>query len=1031
MSAYSCLLPRAKNLHHQEHAIGRVNVKPIWTASLTLSLLGILLLSVRLTSSAELPLQRQPWTTSRLHGSPDPPPPYRIERAFPRLQFRNPLLLARAPGIHRFFVAEQAGRIYSFPIHADVERADLFLDLTREIHSWSPNANVKGVAAVYGLAFHPRFQENRYCYICYVLDSKDGKALADGTRVSRFRVTSLDPPRCDPKSEKVILTWLAGGHNGGDLHFGPDGYLYISTGDGTDPNPPDRLDTGQDISDLLGSILRINVDEPSGDKPYSIPPDNPFLHTPGARPEIWAYGFRNPWRMSFDRRTGDLWVGDVGWERWEMIYRVKKGGNYGWSVMEGPQPVRPESRRGPTPILPPQLALPHSEAASITGGYVYRGQRLPELAGHYICGDWVTGRIWACRFDGDRLLSYREIARGPYRIVAFGEDPEGELYFVHYGEPGTIHYLVRNPQPDTSAQFPRKLSHTGLFSSLKPLRPASGVYPFDINARMWLDTAASQYWLALPNDSQAIIYDHPILPTGAFFRSQLFFPKDGVLVKHITLPVLDDTGRSVPRAIETQIFHYDGTDWRAYTYMWNDSQTDADLVPAEGLEREYKITCPPLFPEPIRLRWRYASRSECLTCHNPWADFALAFNLLQLNRPWPENRDYNQLDAFQQLGLLRLVRADKKPGPPRIPEPLVPVHDERFALDKRARSYLHVNCAHCHRFGAGGTADLDLQAGTALSAMKILNVPPVQGTFHIPRARILAPGEAWRSVLIYRLAKAGPGHMPHLGPVLADRDGILLVSRWINSLPPNSEATKSAPNADIPPPVDVATLNPAASDPSAVVASIFTSADKALAAYLYWLEHLPAPNLRAELLKQAQKHNDPVIRELFESWIPPEQRIPRLGQAIRPEQILALAGNAERGRRLFFEHPGLQCAQCHRVAGRGGDFGPDLSSIGKKYSRRQILESILEPSKFIDPQYAAYTLETRAGQIYVGLLVSRTDSEVVLRVSSEQRVRIPVAEVERFAASPKSMMPELLLRDLTPQQAADLLEFLATLQGQQ
>ena len=190
-----------------------------------------------------------------------------------------------------------------------------------------------------------------------------------------------DPPRCDPKSEKVLITWLAGGHNGGDLHFGNDGYLYISTGDGASPNPPDRSNTGQDISDLLSSILRIDVDHEDKDRPYAIPADNPFIKTPKARPEVWAYGFRNPWRMSFDRPTGDLWVGDVGWELWEMIYRVKRGGNYGWSVMEGPQAVRPESKRGPTPILPPNLAFPHTEAASITGGYVYRGNKLKELQG--------------------------------------------------------------------------------------------------------------------------------------------------------------------------------------------------------------------------------------------------------------------------------------------------------------------------------------------------------------------------------------------------------------------------------------------------------------------------------------------------------------------------------------------------------------------------------------------------------------------------------------------------------------------------
>src|SRR5262249_10401773 len=241
---------------------------------------------------------RVPWKTSRLTGSPDPPHPYRIERVFPRLAFKNPLLITRAPGTDRFFVGEHAGKIYSFPKDPACAKADLFLDLTTELQSWDKAGKVRGVGAVYGLAFHPQFAKNRYCYVCYVLDSKNqGEQLPDGSRVSRFRVTATDPPRCDPKSEKVLLTWLAGGHNGGDLHFGPDGYLYVSTGDGTDPNPPDKFDTGQDISDLLSSVLRIDVDREDPGKPYAIPPDNPFLQTPKARPEGWAYGFRNPWRM--------------------------------------------------------------------------------------------------------------------------------------------------------------------------------------------------------------------------------------------------------------------------------------------------------------------------------------------------------------------------------------------------------------------------------------------------------------------------------------------------------------------------------------------------------------------------------------------------------------------------------------------------------------------------------------------------------------------------------------------------------------
>src|SRR5438552_65453 len=381
---------------------------------------------------------RTPWTTSRITGTPEPPHPYRIVRVYPKLHFRNPLLITRAPGMNRFFVAEHTGKMYSFPMDEKCEKADLFLDPNADIHSWDPKGKVKNIDTVYGLAFHPEFQKNRYCYICYVLNSKkDGEQLPDGSRVSRFTVVGDNPPRVDPKSEKIIITFLAVGHNGGDLHFGKDGYLYISTGDGSNPNPPDALDTGQDCSDLLSSILRIDVDHEDKGKAYRVPPDNPLVKLPGVRPEIWAYGFRNPWRMGFDRATGDLWVGDVGWELWEMVYHVQKGGNYGWSVMEGPQPVRPESRRGPTPILPPNYAFPHTEGASITGGYVYRGKKLKELVGAYVCGDWVTGKLWATKYERnktdkptpheetglsfdppDKIAWHKELAQGPQHIVA-------------------------------------------------------------------------------------------------------------------------------------------------------------------------------------------------------------------------------------------------------------------------------------------------------------------------------------------------------------------------------------------------------------------------------------------------------------------------------------------------------------------------------------------------------------------------------------------------------------------------------------
>jgi putative heme-binding domain-containing protein len=966
---------------------------------------------------------RTPWTTSRVSGSPDPPPPFRVERAFPKLAFKNPLLLARAPGLNRFFVAEHQGKVFSFPIDPDCGKADLFLDPRAEVHSWDKAGKVKGIDTVYGLAFHPKFQTNRYCYVCYVLDSKkEGEQLPDGSRVSRFKVTDTDPPRIDPKSEKVLLTFLAGGHNGGDLHFGPDGYLYISTGDGGDASPPDGRNSGQDLGKLLSKILRIDVDREDTGKPYAVPADNPFLKMPGARPEIWAYGFRNPWRMSFDRASGDLWVGDVGWELWEMIYRIQRGANYGWPVMEGPQPVRPETKRGPTPILPPALALPHTEAASITGGFVYRGTRLKELAGAYVCGDWVTRKLWATRFAGDKITWHKEIAQASQRIVAFGEASDGELYLLGYEDVGTIHRLVPNEAVKTyRADFPRKLSETGLFLSVKDHTPAAGVVPFSVNAAQWADYATSERFLALPGTTTAKMYDSPIPIPGGFFSGTVFFPKDGVLAKTISLEM--ERGNPASRLrLETQLLHYDGENWLGYSYRWNDAQTDADLVPAAGAELALTVIDERAPGGKRKQTWHFPSRAQCLTCHNPWAGHALAFTLPQLNR----DHEYgsvtdNQLRAFRHSGLITLLhRAGEKSADktlsaiPRVR--LTDPEDARANLDKRARSYLHANCSHCHQFGAGGTAVMDLRFDTPIDRTKTLEVRPTLGTFAIAGANRLTPGDPYRSVLYYRMAKLGGGRMPHIGSDFVDAPGLRLIRDWIRQLPGRQDERTLLEKLRVP-----------NNEKYAVIKALLSSTPSALMLADAVQEGRIHASVRPQVLAAAMAHTDSQVRDLFERFVPDELRLKRLGSVIRPEQILTLKGNAERGKELFFKSAGLQCVNCHRVGETGSKLGPDLSDIGKKYTRAQILESILEPSKSIDPKYVAYLVETTDGKVHTGLLAEKNEREVVLKTTGDQEIRVPIGRVSVLAPQRNSLMPELLLRDLTAEQAADLVEFLASL----
>jgi putative heme-binding domain-containing protein len=978
---------------------------------------------------------RVPWTASRIRGTPEPPPPYRTERVFPKIHFKNPTVITSAPGSDRVFVAEQTGTLYSIPNDLDCDRADVFLDLRKEIRTIDPAGPAKTVGDCYGLAFHPRFEQNRYCYVCYIVNGESpNDPLSDGSRVSRFRVTETDPPRCDPASEEIIITWLGGGHNGGCLAFGPDGYLYISTGDAAGPNPPDILNAGQDMTRLLSGILRIDVDRQEGGRRYAIPPDNPFVSLPGARAEKWAYGFRNPWKMSFDRATGDLWVGDVGWELWEMIYRIERGGNYGWSIMEGPQPVKPEGQRGPTPILPPAIALAHSEAASITGGYVYRGQKLKELQGAYIFGDWETRRLWAARWDGSKVTSRQDLAEPTLRIVAFGEDNEGELLIVDYDD-GTIHQLVPNQADQVSHEFPRRLSDSGLFERVDQHRPAAGVIPFSINAEQWADNATAERLLGLPGQSSITVHKQAIPVVGTIMQTNLAWPADAVLAKTVSLEL--ERGRPESRRrIETQILHYDGKSWRAYSYRWNDDQTDAVLVAAEGLDQVFHMVDPGAPGGRRRLAYNFASRATCMRCHNPWAQHTLAFNLAQLNRDCELGGDMrNQVHALEQLGILvhAATQATEQALVPTRHEPRQPVialvdpYDGSANIDHRARSYLQVNCAHCHQLGAGGTAEIDLRFTMPIEQTKALGIRPVHGTFGIHDSHIVSPGDPFRSVLFYRMSKVGGGRMPHIGSEVIDARGIQLVHDWIRQLrAPSTEAAAIDRLGNLTHESGDGSHEGAQRRADAINQLLANTSGALRLAYAIERGELPAV-VRDQAITAGVASAESQIRDLFEKFLPDDRRSQRLGSVVRPEKLLADSGDAARGRELFLATPTVACKNCHKIASIGSDLGPDLTHIGTKYTKAQILESILEPSKFIDPKYILHLVETTEGRVLTGLLVEKNAESVVLRDAQDKVVRIPAAEVEQCVPQRQSIMPELLLRDLTEQQVTDLLEFLAAL----
>jgi quinoprotein glucose dehydrogenase len=358
-----------------------------------------------------------------------------VERAFPELSFERPIVVTHAnDGSDRVFVAEQEGIIKVFPNDQDIEEADVFLDIEDQV-VYRDSKNEEGLL---GFAFHPKYKTNGHFFVYYTTADADLTSV-----VTRFTVSKDDPGKADPQSEVELLRvkqpyW---NHNGGTLAFGPDGMLYVALGDGGNGGDPHR--NGQNLTTLLGSILRIDVDHQDDGKNYAIPKDNPFVGKTisvgrgkdkevAVAPEIYAYGFRNVWRLSFDQKTGSLWAADVGQGLWEEINIVQSGGNYGWNMREAQHWFRPDGNDTQEGLIDPIWEYHHDIGKSITGGSVYRGRRVPELVGKYVYADYVSGLLWALDYNAasGSVQGNYSITGKNQPIMSFGEDQSGEIYFT-------------------------------------------------------------------------------------------------------------------------------------------------------------------------------------------------------------------------------------------------------------------------------------------------------------------------------------------------------------------------------------------------------------------------------------------------------------------------------------------------------------------------------------------------------------------------------------------------------------------------
>ncbi|MEM7144273.1 MAG: PQQ-dependent sugar dehydrogenase [Verrucomicrobiota bacterium] len=748
--------------------------------SLLLTSLGTAALALSAALATGAGLKDFPvWIGCNLEGTGGEPHPYIAVPTDSTITWSEPICTVPIPGDpqSRRLVVERWSNIW---LHSpDEDSRTLF----HAIPGGDEQKNRQDRAFCLGALFHYDYPNTPRLFISWNR-REDGIPI---TRLSRFEVQPGDIPKILPASEEILFEFEADGHRGGDLKFGHDNYLYMSSGDGASPGDPNNV--GQTTDNFLGSIIRIDIDNARGDKSYRIPPDNPFVNTPGIYPEVWAYGFRNPWRMNFHPDTGELWLGDNGDEHWEMVHRIKSGANYGWSAFEGSHVFRASNKlAGPTlEHTLPEVEHSHQEMRSVIGGLWYRGSKFPDLKNWYLYGCHFTRKVWGFPMDGDKPGTPIRIADTGGQIVSFAEDENNEVLVVTLDQ--GILSLEKAPEQQTLKPIPTLLSETGLFASTKNHEVAEGILPYEINAPAFWNGARRERFMGVSpsekiqvqlkppgmnkiDDSELrtkVGVDRWKMPTGSVFF-QTFFLGEG----------------QNERRVETQVSLKDRGEWRFLTYKWNDDQTDAVLVAEDGENVTLTIPDSKNTGHTLEHEWRFPSRVECTACHTQRSMFVLGASMAQLNRdfdyrPWG-GKKANQIETLHSLGFFF---RNFRPNPANTPPSMANPHDKSQPLEERARTYLHVNCAHCHReTGLGGRANFQLLNWLHTADLGLIDERPLVGLPGIDpnQARLIAPGQPHRSEIYRRMATHGVGKMPMLGGTLIDEKGAHLIRQWIKSL---------------------------------------------------------------------------------------------------------------------------------------------------------------------------------------------------------------------------------------------------------
>lgn len=671
---------------------------------------------------------------------PSPAAKVTFEPAFTTISpFDRPMMLVQLPGDStHWLLAQRSGKVVRFSA-VDPQTPEVVADLATLSGRL---VAFGGEGGFLGMAPHPKFAQNGRVYVSW---TSGDPAPGYYVRSRIGYITSTDGGATFTSYGDVLhFDQLYATHYGGGIAFGRDGFLYVSFGDGAD------YTHGQATTEFFSKVLRIDVDSVPAGATYGIPDDNPFK-SGGGEPATFAHGFRNPFRLSFDRATGDLWVGDVGEANYEEIDRVERGGNYGWACREGmhtysllPAACPNGSGNSIDPIVEHEHVRGVSTSRSITGGVVYRGKAVPSFVGTYVYGDYVTGEIFALTFDPTTGAPVSTLIDAPSgHWVHFAEDNDGEVYAVDLY--GWIYKMVPAPGAETSA-FPARLSETGCVAANDPRLPAPGLVPYGVNAPSWADGAEAERFLAIP--------DGEVITVGTDGRFEL--PPGSVVVQTFSL---------AGKRTETRLLvrHQDGL-WAGYSYAWLDDESDAVLLPANSRKR-------------VGTRdWYFPSRGECMQCHTERAGRLLGLELGQLDGDLlyaSTNRISNQLATLEHIGLFAdPLPAERSP----IPSPF-----GADPVERRARAYLHANCSSCHRPPGEGRTGIDLRFTTDLVATSTCDVAPSAGDLGVGSAKIVAPKDPSRSMLSRRLRSTGAYHMPPRGSVV-DQDGATLIDRWIADL---------------------------------------------------------------------------------------------------------------------------------------------------------------------------------------------------------------------------------------------------------